>query len=56
MIIEISMATQERSLKWWLDYGATVHVSMIIINSKTYEDVNNYEVFMGNDNSTKVCS
>ena len=55
MITELNMATQGRSLEWWLDSGATVHVCNDRDQFKTYEEVNNREVLMGNDNSAKVC-
>ena len=55
MITELNMATQGRSLEWWLDSGATIHVCNDRDQFKTYEEVNNREVLMGNDNSAKVC-
>ncbi|XP_072066951.1 uncharacterized protein [Arachis hypogaea] len=55
MVTEVNIATQGKSLEWWLDSGATVHVCNDRNQFKTYEEVNNREVLMGNDNSAKVC-
>ena len=55
MMTKLNMATQGRSLEWWLDSGATVHVCNDRNQFKIYEEVNNREVLMGNDNSAKVC-
>ncbi|XP_072077921.1 uncharacterized protein [Arachis hypogaea] len=55
MVTEVNIATQGKSLEWWLDSGATVRICNYRNQLKTYEEVNNREVLMGNDNSAKVC-
>ena len=55
IITELNMVTQGRSLQWWLDSDAAIHVCNDRDQFKTYEEVNNREVLMENDNSAKVC-
>ncbi|XP_072074086.1 uncharacterized protein [Arachis hypogaea] len=54
MVTEVNIATQGKLLEWRLDSGATIHVCNDRNQFKTYEEVNNREVLMGNDNSAKV--
>ena len=53
MVTELHMATT-KSLSWWLDSGATVHVCNNREQFKTYAETVDREVLMGNHNSAKV--
>ncbi|GKV30219.1 hypothetical protein SLEP1_g39058 [Rubroshorea leprosula] len=55
MVIELNMANLTKSMDWWLDFGATVHVCNNKAQFKFYEDLKEpEEVLMGNNVITKV--
>ncbi|GLT33021.1 hypothetical protein SLA2020_076440 [Shorea laevis] len=57
MVTELNMANLTKSMDWWLDSGATVHVCNNKAQFKSYEDLKEpEEVLMGNNVTAKVLS
>ncbi|GKV02145.1 hypothetical protein SLEP1_g14614 [Rubroshorea leprosula] len=55
MVTELNMANPTKSMDWWLDSGATVHVCNNKAQFKFYEDLKEpEEVLMGNNVTAKV--
>ncbi|GKU89464.1 hypothetical protein SLEP1_g3597 [Rubroshorea leprosula] len=55
MVTELNMANPTKSMDWWLDSGATVHVCNNKAQFKFYEDLKELEeVLMGNNVTAKV--
>lgn len=54
MVTEVHMATATKSVDWWYDSGATVHVCHERRLFKDYKEIEGQEVIMGNNVPAKV--
>ena len=56
VITKVNMLTQDKSSVWWLDFGTTIYFCNNHHQFKTYKEMNNWEVLMGDHTLVKVYS
>ena len=53
MMTEVHMTTP-KSIGWWIDFGASVHICNYRAQFKSYEEAIDQKVLMGNHSEAKV--